>query len=695
MKLFHLMRFTFSSLMLLALAFSCHGQDLQLITFADGFDRPVDIANCGDDRLFILEQFNARIWILDREGNRLPEPFLDLPAVGTQNEQGLLGLAFHPDYQNNGYFFVNYTRTNGDTRVSRFQVSANDPNVADPGSEVVLFEVDQPYANHNGGCLKFGPDGYLYIGLGDGGSGGDPNANGQNTSVRLGKLLRIDVDNGNPYAVPADNPFVNQAGYLPEIWALGMRNPWRFSFDRMTGDLWIGDVGQNNWEEVDFQPAGSTGGENYGWRCYEGNHPFNTSGCGSMSDYVFPVAEYANAGSDCSVTGGFVYRGLNYPNLFGHYLYTDYCSGKIWSLTPDGSGGWNNQLLKDLSNYQYVSFGENKNGELFLTALGSGIIYWITDSELMWEYSSNAQAPSCPGANDGSISLAFNGIAPAMQYLWNTGDTLPEIVNLAGGTYSVTITAPNGATATETFELPESVIQLSGVVTPVTCPGDSDGAIDLTLAGNIEPGAAGWSDGSDEFDRTGLNEGSYSVTVTTDEGCTLTQSFGIGAANDNPTAPVILLQNDTILSVPDTYSAYQWFLNGVEIPGAAGANYVVEVSGLYTVEVANAAGCTSSSDPILVELTATQEVPEGLSEVSLQPNPFSSSLLLELRSEKQMNLEIRLLDLSGQVVNEKSLRVNGFAKLSLDTALLPEGTYVLQLRSERHQWSTMVMKGKQ
>ncbi len=680
--------------MLLLVAFGCQGQNLQLVNFSDGFNRPLDIAHCGDDRLFIVEQFTGRIWILDSGGNRLPEPFLDLPPVSTQNEQGLLGLAFHPDYQNNGFFFVNYTRTNGDTRVSRFQVSADDPNLADPNSETVLFEVDQPYANHNGGCLKFGPDGYLYIGLGDGGSGGDPQGNGQKPGTMLGKMLRIDVDNGSPYGVPDENPFIGSSGYLPEIWALGLRNPWRYSFDRLTGDLWIGDVGQNNWEEIDFQPANSTGGENYGWRCYEGNHSFNTTGCGPMSDYIFPVAEYANAGADCSVTGGFVYRGLNYPNLYGHYLYTDYCSGKIWSLTPDGSGGWNEQLLKDLNNFQFVSFGENKNGELFLAALGSGIIYRVTDTELQWNYSANAQAASCPGANDGFISISFNATAPAMQYLWNTGDTTSNITALPGGTYSVTITAPNGATATETFELPESVLQLSGQVTPVTCPGGSDGAIDLTLTGNIKPAVAGWSDGSGEFDRTGLSEGTYSVTVTTDEGCTLTQTFGVEAANDAPPVPVIQLQNDTVLSVPDTYSAYQWFFNGMEIAGATGPGHVAQETGLYTVVVANAAGCTSTADPIMVELTLTSELPEGLSEASVQPNPFAGSLLLELRSERQMDVAVTLLDLSGKVVYEKALRVNGLAKLNLDTIHLPEGTYVLQLRSEGHQWSTMVVKNQ-
>ncbi|MFQ5446285.1 MAG: PQQ-dependent sugar dehydrogenase [Saprospiraceae bacterium] len=351
--------------------------DIALTTFSTGFSKPVDIANCGDNRLFVLEQHTGRIYILDENGNRLPIPFLDLPPVGQSNEQGLLGIAFHPDYLNNSYFFINYNLPNGNSRISRFSVSG-DPNIADPNSEMVLLEVDQPFSNHNGGCLKFGPDGYLYAGFGDGGSGGDPQGNGQNRTVLLGKMLRLDVDNGSPYAIPPDNPFVNDPGTLDEIWAIGTRNPWRFSFDQATGDLWIGDVGQNNWEEIDFQPAGSAGGQNYGWRCYEGNHPFNTGGCNPMNTMTFPVAEYQNTnGAGCSVTGGLVYRGIHYPELYGRYLYTDYCTGIIWSLTPDGQGGWVNEQLNNLLDFQFVSFGENKQHELFVTGHATGNIYGV------------------------------------------------------------------------------------------------------------------------------------------------------------------------------------------------------------------------------------------------------------------------------------------------------------------------------
>ena len=263
---------------------------INLQQIATGFNRPVDIVHAGDNRLFIVEQNNGRIRIMDQDGNINPTNFLDIGSrVGsTANEQGLLGLAFHPNYASNGYFYVNYTATNGNTNISRFTVSAN-PDVANANSEVILLTVSQPYNNHNGGGIKFGPDGYLYIGMGDGGSGGDPGNRAQNTTNLLGKMLRIDVDGGSPYSIPVDNPFVNNGSVSNEIWAIGVRNPWRFSFDRQTGDLWIADVGQGDWEEINMQPAASNGGENYGWRCYEGNIAFETAGCSSVSSFLISM----------------------------------------------------------------------------------------------------------------------------------------------------------------------------------------------------------------------------------------------------------------------------------------------------------------------------------------------------------------------------------------------------------------------
>ncbi|MEW5989147.1 MAG: PQQ-dependent sugar dehydrogenase, partial [Chloroflexota bacterium] len=367
--------------------------DLSFVPFATGLAEPVDIANAEDDRLFVVER-QGTIRVVEADGTVLETPFLDIDdRVGSAgSEQGLLGLAFHPDYASNGYFYVNYTNNSGDTRVSRFSRDPSDPNLADPNSELILLGVDQPYSNHNGGDLNFGPDGYLYIGLGDGGSGGDPGNRAQDPLELLGKMLRIDVDpaggnppdcgTGNNYSIPPDNPLVGVTG-CDEIWALGVRNPWRFSFDRLTGEMFIGDVGQESWEEVSYQPAASVGGENYGWRCYEGFHPYNLQGCGQPEDYVFPAIEYSSGGGGgndgCAITGGFVYRGGLYPNLYGVYVFSDYCSSNFWTLVPDGSGGWTLTLVEPTVGFNPSTFGESAAGELYVADLYGGTIYHVEE----------------------------------------------------------------------------------------------------------------------------------------------------------------------------------------------------------------------------------------------------------------------------------------------------------------------------
>ena len=345
--------------------------DYEWVTVAQGFAQPLLVTNAGDgsNRLFVLGQ-QGLIYVV--EGAQvLATPFLDVRSkINIQgNEQGLLGLAFHPDYAGNGAFYLNYTDLNGDSVVARYQVSS-DPNVADPASEQILLQVDQPYANHNGGHLLFGPDGYLYIGLGDGGSGGDPGGNGQSLDTHLGKLLRIDVNAGNPYGIPADNPFAGST--TPEIWAYGLRNPWRFTFDALSGDLYIGDVGQGLWEEIDFLAAGSPGGANFGWNFFEGSHSYQGEPPDGAAP-IAPVAEYDHGGGRCSVTGGSVYRGSALPAWQGVYLYGDFCSGEIFGLAPQGNGEWQNELLYDLP-ILLTSFGEDESGEMYLLDR-SGVLY--------------------------------------------------------------------------------------------------------------------------------------------------------------------------------------------------------------------------------------------------------------------------------------------------------------------------------
>ncbi len=336
-----------------------------------GLSSPVWLtAPPGDPRLFVVEQ-RGTIRIVKGDA-LLPEPFLDLrSAVASGGERGLLSLAFHPDYAANGRFYVDYTDPQGDTRVVAYRASASDPDRADPASGDTILAVDQPYSNHNGGLVTFGPDGMLYVGLGDGGSGGDPRGNGQNRGTLLGAILRLDVDAATPYRVPPDNPFLDYAGLRGEIWAWGLRNPWRFAFDPTSGLLYIADVGQSDWEEIDAEPARS-GGLNYGWNVMEGRHCYGSSTCDEQG-LVQPILEYGHD-EGCSITGGFVYRGGAMPDLQGAYFYSDYCSGWLRSLRYDGTAIGEERSWDVGSLGQVLSFGEDAAGELYVLS-ANGTVY--------------------------------------------------------------------------------------------------------------------------------------------------------------------------------------------------------------------------------------------------------------------------------------------------------------------------------
>jgi glucose/arabinose dehydrogenase len=347
--------------------------DIELNAFASGFAQPVQVVHAGDGsgRLFVVERGGTVRIVAD--GETASGEFLDIGNRITtgHGEQGLLGIAFPPDYAEKGHFYANYTDTGGDTVVSRFPLS-DDPDRADEAGEQMLLQVEQPAGNHNGGQIAFGPDGYLYIGLGDGGGGGDPDQNGQNRDTLLGTILRIDVENGSEdYAVPESNPFGT------DVWAYGLRNPWRFSFDRDTGDLYIADVGQQFIEEINVQPADSGGGENYGWNIMEGSQCFSSASC-DQSGLTLPVAEYDHQDGDCSITGGYVYRGAQYPDLNGIYLYGDFCSGKLWGLRR-GDDGWESELLRE-TGFSISTFGEDRQGEVYVADYASGTVYRVQQS---------------------------------------------------------------------------------------------------------------------------------------------------------------------------------------------------------------------------------------------------------------------------------------------------------------------------
>ncbi|WP_310993214.1 PQQ-dependent sugar dehydrogenase [Aequorivita marina] len=365
------MRKSILLILLLIIPWITSAQEVDLELFKDGFSQPLSLQHANDDRLFIVEQ-GGKIKIIQADGSVNPVPFLDVSdQISTGGERGLLGLAFHPDYENNGYFFVNYTRPNGDTQISRFSVDPDTPDVAHISSELPILGYEQPFSNHNGGNLAFGPEGFLYISSGDG--GGNPGNRAQDLNLLLGKILRIDVDNptgGNNYGIPATNPFVDDPNARDEIWAYGLRNPWRFSFDFEENNTWIADVGQSEIEEINRAPI-SEGGLNYGWPCYEGSQPFNTQNCPPQSELTFPYAEYSHTNGKCSITGGYVYRGDVELDLEGHYIFADFCSGEIGIIEEDGAITFNNNFSGS-----WVSFGEDTNKELYIIDL-DGAIYKI------------------------------------------------------------------------------------------------------------------------------------------------------------------------------------------------------------------------------------------------------------------------------------------------------------------------------
>jgi len=441
-------------LLLGLLGFSVSAQTINLQSFAAGFSSPVEIAHPANDaRLFVVQQ-SGLIRILNPNGTINTTPFLTLTSstILSGGERGLLGLAFHPNYASNGYFYVNYTRAgDGATVIARYTVSA-DPNIADAGSGTVLLTVAQPFSNHNGGSIKFGPDGYLYIGMGDGGSGGDPGNRAQNINENLGKMLRIDVDSASPYGIPATNPYVGISGN-DEIWAIGLRNPWKFSFNRLNGDLWIAEVGQDAIEEINkvSTPATNTG-LNFGWRCYEGNVPYDNSGCPSYSATYAPIAVYVHGTTNrCSITGGYFYTGSTYPNFANKYFFADYCTGEIGWVSSDGTITWNYNGPNLIT-----TFGEDTNGELYV-AMG-GTIYKMIDASLSVNDFGNKGLQLYPNPvqnelvvkNDNNLLLRsvtitdLTGKIVLTQGLDALADNRISVASLAKGIYLATVNGPNG-----------------------------------------------------------------------------------------------------------------------------------------------------------------------------------------------------------------------------------------------------------
>jgi glucose/arabinose dehydrogenase len=676
----------------MVLSFSLQSQTIELEEMASGFNQPVDIKNAGDDRLFIVEK-TGQIWILTTGGVKLPTPFLNIVTLvnAGANERGLLGLAFHPEFETNGFFYVNYTGAGGHTRISRFSRSVADPNVADPGSELILMTVNQPFNNHNAGDLAFGPDGYLYIGMGDGGSAGDPGNRSQNPQELLGKMLRIDVDSAIPYGIPADNPFVGSLDTLSEIWALGLRNPWRISFDRLTGDFWIGDVGQNAWEEIDMEPAGSPGGLNWGWRCYEGFSPYNTGGCGPQNSYDPPVHVYPNnTNTGCSVTGGYVYRGSSYPDLYGKYIYADFCSGRIWALYPGSMpGSWENiELLKGATN-QYACFGEDNQGELYVGALSQGKIYRIKSSCSL-SATPSATAETCHGSCDGVLILEpSSGCAPYTLTLTRSDGT--EILfsdtiatGLCTDAYDYVLMDCNGCIVEGSIVL-DDVPPVEGSLTsvPETCNEACDGMLTVVPLNGCAPHTVlieseGFT--STEFENLDLCSGTYSILLTDCNGCE-GEAF---VTLDDPDDPFTLIAIQDTLYTSPFYINYDWFLNGVLVQSTDTYFFVATQSGEWTVEGTNLNNCKYLSNPVTVTISSISE--PGESNLHVFPNPFTHSI--NIQQEDALAQTIEFIDLFGRVVIPPVQIPSGKATITLPTGNLAPGQYFLMQRKEDGKFYT-------
>lgn len=689
-------------------SFAQTGTTLDFEVVSTGQTNVTTITHCGDNRVFVTRQTGIINWF--NPFNSGSGTFLNISSQvnSSGNERGLLGLAFAPDYAESGHFYVNYTATGGATRISRFTVSAGDPNVADAGSEQILLTISQPFSNHNGGNIVFGPDGYLYIGMGDGGSGGDPNNNAQNNQSLLGKMLRIDVSGGGDYSIPASNPFYGDNdpnnSVLDEIWAKGVRNPWRFSFDRLTGDLWIGDVGQNIEEEVNFQPASSAGGENYGWRCYEGNLTYNTSGCQAQSNYVFPIFTYDHSTPNgCSITGGFVYRGTLSQELYGRYLVADYCSGRIWSILREDENTFTSLDHGQYSTFQYSTFGEDQYGEVYLGAQNGNIYRLSIQDSPPVSIISADQTTICDGA---SVTLSVQYF-PSVSVQWQKdgvdipGEMQPTLEVSEPGTYTATVIKDN-LLSTVSNEI-EIISAPAPPVLSASAPQDSlceDQAFGFTLEGSPAGGTfSGTGVDGNQFEPFELGAGTYTVTYnyTTPEGCA-SEPFDFDIV-------ILPLPEAEIVGVDPFYCSNteigvmpqlnppggSFYGDGVENGIFTPANASVgQVQLNYTYADEFGCGVTVSVFTNVEDCTGIEESSSNPQSV-IFPNPVTNLVYFRLPADEQA-VSFKLFSASGKLVfecNEACIPQNMAVQLPENLAA---GNYLFELRSDKNTYTNQLIK---
>lgn len=665
------------------------GQKINSVEFSSGFSIPVDIAFDHVDNMYVVGK-RGIISIVQSDGTKINEPFLDIEdrVNSSANERGLLGLSFHPDYENNGFFFVNYTGSDGRSFISRF--TRNSATTADPDSEEVILSIPQPFNNHNAGSLHFGPDGYLYVPFGDGGSGGDPGNRSQNPNTLLGKMLRIDVDNGLPYQIPPTNPFINSQDTLAEIWAFGFRNPWKFSFDMVSGDMYIADVGQNKWEEVSVEKANSKGGLNYGWRCYEGFEAFNTGGCADESEYTPPVFVYLNDENKagCSITGGYVYRGSD-PYLFGKYIYGDFCTGKIWALYQDDCDSWFNEELMQISAQELSTFGQDNYGALYYAELGSGKVFKISAG---CKLSAQVFVNNVTCNSNGSIEIIPSESNATIDI---SGGSFTD---LKPGKYDITVTNNEGCINylcvivedEGDFDFPD----IAGPEIAKVCAGETL----LVDFSNLTDGFPGlqvnlYKDSVlliEEWDGILTIEDSASFQVEFYD--TLCSSgivdFIISDVVPVPDLEISVLDNDLIAN--SGFESYRWFEGTEEIQGVTGNVFNEYKTGVtYTVIGTTNDGCVKVSDPFII--SNTQDI-DWLSSLLINPNPSSGLVRITATFKSKNKVMISIHDASGRILERISIEHPENLDTQIDMSKYPSGTYSVSFRSGNKVFNRQIIK---
>ena len=655
--------------------------ELRLNTIKQGFSSVSSLAHCDDERLFVVEQAGKIRFFYPENPLLAPVTFLDISnKVKFNGEEGLLGLAFDTCYIQNGRFYVFYTDLNGNQVVSRFTTNQAHPDTTDPLTEVVLLNIPHPtYTNHNGGCIQMhSQNGYLYIASGDGGGGGDPLNNAQNGQSLSGKLLRIDTE-GN---IPDSNPFVNNSGFKDEIWAYGLRNPWRFSFDRLTNDLWIADVGQNNIEEIDFQPDSSRGGENYGWKCYEGTA--NYSGC-TLTSKVDPVFEYDHS-LGCSVTGGYVYRGNLFSDLYGRYFLSDYCSGRIWSVIQTAPGVFADTLHGKFTSNVYTTFGEDASGELYLAEKSGKIVRLESNGAPRAEIDAVYFWPLCEGM---PLTLR-TGFHRELTYQWYRNDTLLEnsqlnsITVTQSGTYTVRAERQNGqATISAPFVLtlePKIKAQLTTSDDSLCEYTDAP----IQLEGTPAVGQfSGIRVNGQQFDPAQLGAGKYPVTYQykSPTGCQAIPDTAYITLLPLPTVELNGLREVYCLDAPpDTLSASP--SGGIIAgPGIESNIFSPSVAGLgehlitYTFTDEN--GCSTVEEiPISVEVCASIR---HVSQTKLEifPNPFTEGQPILIKGLAPGTEHIQVIDTHGKLIFQQPV-TSSAVEAWLAIGHHPSGIYLVK-----------------